>query len=130
MKSKEIEKSELIETHLESKPQKDKKSISITDFFKEYKEVMNVKEKIEFIDWMRDNYLAIKINGKDGYLATSLAIDNGYMINKRTVIIDIDDFKVWSNCYPHITPKGQEHILEIFKDINMKKGVNSNDGEI
>lgn len=88
-------------------------SVSITKFFRSNKEIINIKEK-DFKEWIIANSFANKIDSK--FIATQYAVENGYMINKRNLTIDLETFKVALNYSGYITPKGQKHILDLFEN--------------
>ena len=90
-------------------------SISLTKFYENNKDIIKLKRS-NFFNWIVDNYYAIKINDK--YIATQEAVENGFMINKNTINIDIEPFRVSTSYRGYVTQKGQEHILDIFE----KKG--------
>ena len=70
----------------------------------------------EFKEWLERENIASTLNGK--FIATAEAIENDYLKIKRKVIIDIEDFSWAISLNTLITFKGQNYILDYFKEVN------------
>lgn len=97
------------------------KNISIRQFYINNKQVIGMKQN-EFFGWITENFYANYISDKKKYIATSLSVDSGYMVNKRKIVLDVDDFNVVITYNAYITPKGQEHLLKIFEENKKVEG--------
>ena len=92
-------------------------STAITNFYNNNVEIIGMKKE-DFFQWIENNYYAKRVEGK--FIATSLSEENGYMVNKRKVIIDIDDFTSILSYMGYVTPKGQEHILNTLENTEVE----------
>ncbi len=90
-------------------------STTILNFYRNNKEVIGLKEE-GFKQWIENNYYAKRNDGK--FIATNFSEENGYMIDKKKAIIDIEEFNCFISYSAFITPKGQEHILNIFENVD------------
>lgn len=88
---------------------------SILSFYRDNKSIITLKEK-EFKEWLERENIASTLNGK--FIATAEAIENDYLKIKRKVIIDIEDFSWAISLNTLITFKGQNYILNYFKEVN------------
>lgn len=87
--------------------------ISILSFYRNNKSIID-KNEASFKEWLENNNLAIHY--KKRFIASDFSLENGYMINYKKLIVDLNNFDSWVNFGAKITPKGQEYILNMFME--------------
>ena len=91
---------------------------SILKFYRENTSIILLNEK-KFKEWLASQYLANSINDK--FIATENSIENGYMINSKTAIIDLEKLTCCISYGAKITQKGQNYILDYFEEVNNER---------
>lgn len=91
----------------------------ILSFFRDNSSLLPFKKEEDFKEWLNINYLAGRYNGK--FIATENAVENGYMINSKKAVIDLDDLTCVINYSALITPKGQNYILDFFEEVQNER---------
>lgn len=91
----------------------------ILNFFRDNSSLLPFKKEEDFKEWLNINYLAGRYNGK--FIATENAVENGYMINSKKAVIDLDDLTCVINYSALITQKGQKYILDFFEEVQNER---------
>lgn len=91
---------------------------SILKFYRENTSIILINEK-SFKEWLASQYLANSINDK--FIATENSIENGYMINSKIAIIDLEKLTCCISYGAKITQKGQNYILDYFEEVNNER---------
>ena len=91
----------------------------ILNFFRDNSSLLPFKKEEDFKEWLNINYLAGRYNGK--FIATENAVENGYMINSKKAVIDLDDLTCVINYSALITQKGQNYILDFFEEVQNER---------
>lgn len=91
---------------------------SILKFYRENTSIILINEK-SFKEWLASQYLANSINDK--FIATENSIENGYMINSKKSIIDLEKLTCCISYGAKITQKGQNYILDYFEEVNNER---------
>lgn len=91
----------------------------ILNFFRDNSSLLPFKKEEDFKEWLNINYLAGRYNGK--FIATENAVENGYMINSKKAVIDLDDLTCVINYSALITQKGQKYVLDFFEEVQNER---------
>lgn len=91
----------------------------ILNFFRDNSSLLPFKKEEDFKEWLNINYLAGRYNGK--FIATENAVKNGYMINSKKAVIDLDDLTCVINYSALITQKGQKYVLDYFEEVQNER---------
>ena len=91
----------------------------ILNFFRDNSSLLPFKKEEDFKEWLNINYLAGRYNGK--FIATENAVENGYMINSKKAVIDLDDLTCVINYSALITQKGQKYVLDYFEEVQNER---------
>lgn len=91
---------------------------SILKFYRENTSIILLNEK-SFKEWLESQYLVNSINDK--FIATENSIENGYMINSKKAIIDLEKLTCCISYGAKITQKGQNYILDYFEEANNER---------
>lgn len=91
---------------------------AILTFYRDNKFIINLNET-EFKEWLKSHYLAYLTNNK--FIATNNSVENGYMINSKKAIIDLEELTCCINYSALITSKGQNYILDYFEEVQNER---------
>ena len=91
----------------------------ILNFFRDNSSLLPFKKEEDFKEWFNINYLAGRYNGK--FIATENAVENGYMINSKKAVIDLDELTCVINYSALITQKGQKYVLDYFEEVQNER---------
>lgn len=91
---------------------------SILKFYRENKAIISLNEK-NFKEWLVSQYLVYLTNNK--FIATKKSVENGYMINSKKAIIDLEKLTFCISYGAEITQKGQYYILNYFEEVNNER---------
>lgn len=91
----------------------------ILNFFRDNSSLLPFKKEEDFKEWLNINYLAGRYNGK--FIATENAVENGYMINSKKAVIDLDELTCVINYSALITQKGQKYVLDYFEEVQNER---------
>ena len=91
----------------------------IINFFRDNSSLLPFEKEEDFKEWLNINYLAGRYNGK--FIATENAVENGYMINSKKAVIDLDELTCVINYSALITQKGQKYVLDYFEEVQNER---------
>ena len=91
----------------------------ILNFFRDNSSLLPFKKEEDFKEWLNINYLAGRYNGK--FIATENAVENGYMINSKKAVIDLEALTCVINYSALITQKGQKYVLDYFEEVQNER---------
>ena len=91
---------------------------SILRFYRDNKSIITLNEE-DFKAWLSINYFAERYEGK--FLATSKSVENGYMINSKNAVIDLEKLTCRINYSALITKKGQNYLLDCFEEVQNER---------
>lgn len=91
---------------------------SILKFYRDNKSIITLNEK-DFKAWLSINYFAERYDRK--FIATYEAVENGYMINSKKAIIDLEKLTCDISYNALITPKGQNYLLDYFEGVQNER---------
>ncbi|MDY4237081.1 MAG: hypothetical protein SOX86_03640 [Bacilli bacterium] len=91
---------------------------SILKFYRDNKSIITLNEE-DFKAWLSINYFAERYDRK--FIATYETVENGYMINSKKAIIDLEKLTCDISYNALITPKGQNYILDYFEGVQNER---------
>lgn len=92
---------------------------AIINFYRDNKSLLPFKKEKDFKEWLSVNYFAERYEGK--FLATSKSVENGYMINSKNAVIDLEKLTCRINYSALITKKGQNYLLDYFEEVQNER---------